>query len=69
MKIQFSYCCTCIASTLVLDTLQHPAEANRGNSETWMHKKGDLAAMASEKERGCSCVATDVHVKEKSHLQ
>jgi len=59
MNLQFSYC---FASTVVLDTLQPPSESNRCNSETRTHKKGDLEAMASEKEMGFSCMATDVHV-------
>jgi len=62
MNLQFSYCFACITSTLVLDTLQPPSESNHGNSETRTHKKGDLEAMASEKERGFSCRVTEVHV-------
>jgi len=62
MNLQFSYCFACIAITSVLDTLQPPSESNHGNPETWTHKKGDLETIASEKERGFSCGATDVHV-------
>jgi hypothetical protein len=62
MNLQFSYCFVRFANTFVLDKLQPPSESNRCNSETRTHKKGDLEVMASEKEIGFSCRATDVHV-------